>query len=549
MGIIASRAEGERPHKGEQLTAIAWCGILAFAIGLKLWLLIAEAVPFNADEAVVGLMARHILAGRWPTFFYGQAYMGSLDATLVAGVFALLGPSVTGIRLVQIALYAGTVLTTMMLARRVTGSQGAALVTGLLMAVPTLNVTLYSTASLGGYGEALLIGNLLFLLALRIANGKWGKAWPWVLWGLLAGLGFWAFGLTLIYIIPTGMFLARTAWQRREEGQIPRNLALAAAAALVGGAPWLIWAWGRGLGPLLAELMGSAIAGATPGEPLRAVLSHIVNLLLFGVTVTFGLRPPWAVRPLAVALLPLAVLFWIAALAGIRGWPPRSGQARVAWRLMMGMVATLLIGFVLTPFGADPSGRYFVPLWIPLAIVGGGFVAGLWGRGRRSLAVAGLLGILIFHLWGTVEAARRQPPGITTQFDPVTWIDHSYDEALVSFLQEQGETRGYTNYWVAYPLAFLSDEELIYVPRLPYHLDFRYTARDDRYAPYGRMVEESDHVAYITTNHPQLDDLLRRTFRARGISWKEVRIGSYRVFYGLSRPLRPGEVIDGWLAD
>ncbi len=529
--------------------ALAWCGVLAVAIGLKIWLLIVGAVPFNADEAVVGLMARHILAGRWPTFFYGQAYMGSLDATLVAGVFALLGPSVTGIRLVQIALYLGTVLTTMMLARRVSGSQGAALATGLLMAVPTLNVTLYTTASLGGYGEALLIGNLLFLLALRIAEDEGAQAWPWELWGLLAGLGFWAFGLTLIYIIPTGLLLAGRAWQRRVEGRIPRNLALAAAAALVGGAPWLIWAWGRGVGPLMAELLGSAIAGATPGEPLRAVFSHIINLLLFGITVTFGLRPPWAVRPLAAVLLPLAVLFWLAALAGMRSWLPRSGQARVAWRLMLGMVATLLIGFVLTPFGADPSGRYFLPLWIPLAVVGGAFVADLGRRGRRPLALAGLLGILLFHLWGTVEAARRQPPGITTQFDPVTWIDHSYDEALVSFLQEQGETRGYTNYWVAYPLAFLSDEELIYAPRLPYHLDFRYTARDDRYAPYDRLVEESDKVAYITTNHPQLDEALRRTFRALGISWKETRIGNYRVFYGLSRVLRPREVIDGWITD
>jgi hypothetical protein len=37
-------------------------------------------VPLNSDEAVVGLMARHILDGKRPVFYYGQAYMGSLDA-------------------------------------------------------------------------------------------------------------------------------------------------------------------------------------------------------------------------------------------------------------------------------------------------------------------------------------------------------------------------------------------------------------------------------------------------------------------------------------
>jgi hypothetical protein len=37
-------------------------------------------LPFNSDEAIVGLMARHMLQGERPLFFYGQAYLGSLDA-------------------------------------------------------------------------------------------------------------------------------------------------------------------------------------------------------------------------------------------------------------------------------------------------------------------------------------------------------------------------------------------------------------------------------------------------------------------------------------
>src|SRR6266851_2035799 len=66
--------------------------------------LAAGVVPFNADEAIVGLMARHILQGERPVFFYGQAYLGSLDAWLVAGAFAIFGESVWPIRLVQIVL-------------------------------------------------------------------------------------------------------------------------------------------------------------------------------------------------------------------------------------------------------------------------------------------------------------------------------------------------------------------------------------------------------------------------------------------------------------
>ena len=83
---------------------IALPGILLVALLLKGILLYVGVVSFDSDEAVVGLMARHILQGARPIFFYGQAYMGSLDAYLVAGAFALLGESVLAVRVVQLAM-------------------------------------------------------------------------------------------------------------------------------------------------------------------------------------------------------------------------------------------------------------------------------------------------------------------------------------------------------------------------------------------------------------------------------------------------------------
>ena len=78
--------------------------IITLGVALKAALLVYGVVPFNSDEAIVALMARHILRGERPTFFYGQAYMGSLDAWLVAGAFSLLGESVLAIRVVQVLL-------------------------------------------------------------------------------------------------------------------------------------------------------------------------------------------------------------------------------------------------------------------------------------------------------------------------------------------------------------------------------------------------------------------------------------------------------------
>ncbi|NUQ06312.1 MAG: hypothetical protein HUU31_20655, partial [Anaerolineae bacterium] len=140
---------------------------VAFAALIGRGLLLASgSVSFHSDEAVVALMARHILQGERPVFFYGQAYMGSLDAWLVAVGFVLFGESVTAIRLVQSALYLLIVVTGCLAAYRLTGRAALALAAGLLPAVPNTLTALYTTATLGGYNETLLIGNLILILGI-----------------------------------------------------------------------------------------------------------------------------------------------------------------------------------------------------------------------------------------------------------------------------------------------------------------------------------------------------------------------------------------------
>src|SRR5690606_7006654 len=134
-----------------------------------------------------------------------------------------------------------------------------------------------------------------------------------------------------------------------------------------------------------------------------------------------------------------------------------------------------------------------------------------------------------------MQTAFTLPPGITTQFDVLAQIDHRHMPALMQFLREHGETRGYSNYWVAFPLAFASGEELIFAPRLPYHIDQRYSPRDNRYPPYLEAVEASERAAYITTHNPVLDERLRAALAAAEVTYEETLIGDYRIFYALSR--------------
>lgn len=530
----------------------AWLVLaLLLATGLKTWLVAGGWVSFNSDEAVVALMARHILNGARPTFFYGQAYMGSLDAFLVAIAFRIFGEQVWVIRLVQILLYLGVLASTAWLGKQVFNDWRVGALGALLLAIPTVNVTLYTTASLGGYGEALLLGNLILLSALRIGEDRHAGMFPgppywWLICGWLTGIGLWAFGLTLVYSLPALVYLLFIGMQQqRKEPIAPSRLAIAGsvlvAGVLLGAAPWWLFALKNGFQTLLVELTGGAIAGVEGLPWIFQALRHTANLLLFGITVVFGLRPPWDVTWLALPLLPFVLVFWMGVCVFIVNCLHRNGDLRAAQALLVGVVLALLAGFILTPFGADPSGRYFLPLAIPLSLFAAALVVelhtkiGYWALGLVLL-------VLVYNLWGTVQSALHFPPGVTTQFYGPAQVDHRYDQVLIDFLRQHDERRGYGNYWVAYPLDFLSGEELIFVPRLPYHPDFRYTERDDRYQPYDDMVSQAQHVAYITTNHPDLDKYLRGKFKALGATWQEIQIGDYHVFYALSQPVRPHQI-------
>ncbi|HOG78717.1 MAG TPA: glycosyltransferase family 39 protein [Anaerolineaceae bacterium] len=526
---------------------IFWLGlILLVAAGLKLWLLLAERVPFNADEAVVALMARHILQGERPIFFYGQAYMGSLDAWLVAGGFAIFGQQVWVIRLLQTLLYLGTIATTYLIGKTILGSSRTGLIAAALLAVPTVNVTLYTTASLGGYGEAILIGNLMLLAVHAIgqrllsdaplAPRVWGGA---VLWGFLAGLGLWSNALSLIYAIPSGLYLL---WKLRWGSGWRRGWPIIPAALvgfLLGSLPWWLYAAQAGLGHLIGELTGSAVA-VEKGSYALQILNHLFNLILLGGTVTFGFRPPWEVRWLGLPLLPFVLMFWAVVIIFMARGIERKQEHWPERRMIVGVMVVFWLAFILTSFGVDPSGRYFVPTAIPLALIAAETIQQVSQKFWIRLALIAL--VIGFHIYGTIQCALRYPPGITTQFYEPSVVDHRYLPELIDFLKTEGETTGYTNYWVSYPLAFESDESLIFVPRLPYHADLRYTERDDRYAPYDAVVMQSTRAAYITTRNAPLDEYLRAQFTALGITWQERQIGDYQVYYRLSVLVRPEQI-------
>jgi hypothetical protein len=239
-------------------------------------------------------------------------------------------------------------------------------------------------------------------------------------------------------------------------------------------------------------------------------------------------------------LLPFVLIYWLAVLLySLRKFRAEGLASSQSSLVLMGIV--LSVGFILSPYGDDPSGRYFLPFLVPMSVFGAEVIVGQLGD--KKYLELGLVGfLLVFNLGGTIQSSLDNPPGLTTQFDSSTQVDHSRIDELIDFLRSNGITTGYSNYWVSYPLAFLSQEEIIFVPRLPYHADFRYTSRDDRYPPYSDIVASSSQLAYITTRHPDLDEYLENQFQEQDINWQQKEIGDYTVYYQLSRPIHVTEI-------
>lgn len=504
-------------------------GAVGLSLALRGALLAAGAVPFNSDEAVVGLMARHILRGAWPVFFYGQAYMGSLDAWLVAAAFRVFGEAVWPIRLVQVALYTVYLVLLWRLARAWFPDRGVADVAVWLAALPPVLVTTYTTASLGGYGESLVLGVLSLGLGWRVTQPGRPVAWAeWVALGLAAGAAFWTLGLALVYLLPVGLW---AVWVWR--GRVWRPALAAGLGFAVGSAPfWLYnvthaWAAVR----VLLGLDGPA-GGVTLG-----LLERVIGLLFLGLPAVVGMRAPWEATYFPWPVVGgLAVAYAAALWHQWRHRPPMADGARPLLALMGLCFAGL---FLFTGLGRDATGRYFLPLCLPATLLLAEAVRALWRR-RAGWGAATLAGVIAAQLAGNGLAAA-QPDGLTTQFDPRTRWGNAEDAPLIAFLEAEDLTRGYTNYWVAFRLAFLSGERLIYTADLPYKPE-AYSPADNRYPPYVQLVADSAEAAYITTRQPELDAQLRLGLSRLGVAYEETVIGVYRVFHGLSRRVTPAEL-------
>src|SRR5258708_2448109 len=133
----------------------------------------------NIDEGTMGEMAMNIaLRGEHPVFFYGQDYMGALQAYLAAGLFRLFGVSLFTLRLGLVFLFA-LFLISMYLMASLLYTKKLALFSIFLLSLGANSVLYREVQAIGGKPQTLLFGFNAVLLGTWLAlslfpsdNGK-----------------------------------------------------------------------------------------------------------------------------------------------------------------------------------------------------------------------------------------------------------------------------------------------------------------------------------------------------------------------------------------
>lgn len=455
----------------------------AAGIALRIWVLRWPTGALDGDEAVVGLMARHILhQHEFTTFYWGQNYGGSLTAVVMAGVFAIFGSSTATLKAVPIAMSAIAALFVWRLGRRTIGEPGATIAGLAFWVWPTTYVWL-STKERGFYWMCIILGLAFLITALRLVQHP-DQRRDWVVLGLVGGIGWWTSPQMLYFVVPGLIWLLFKVNFEKLRFDLP------VVAGLIGSAPWLVW-----------NARNDWAALITPSRQVdKGYLANIEVLFRRGLPVALGFHSieRWIV-PVVFPIVCVTILVGAAVALARRGPKP--------WFLLLAAATFVLLWGLFPVSGFVGDGRYamFVLPTIVLLVM---HVA------RYPVAqVAVLVAALALSVGGMYRIRDTTDPLAPDVSMP------RHTGPLIDALEARHVSHFDGDYWIAYRVAFETNERIVGSP-----------AAFKRYPPFDRAVAADPNPPAVFVTRSGTGAIYRRGLGRLGIGYERYRAGDFSVY-------------------
>lgn len=519
-------------HKYVHVDSYGLYALSLIALATTLRLILIPSWPIsNSDEGTVGLMALHILRqGKIPVFFYGQGYIGSLEAILAAPLFGFFGPSYFTLRFGLVLLYTLFMLN-MYLLTSILFTKRLALFTLLLLCFGSETMLTLQLTAIGGHPDMFFFASLLPLYALLLARSAsdmplrrehWARILAYAGWGLLAGLALWTDPLLIPYVCASGWLLWRFCHREMRSPVvlvlllglvlplipvIIYNISVPITLSTIAFFGAAFWVHGMTLevAPPLMRVAGTLFV-ALPRTSGGNVLCSIPHTWpLFTPQKTYAIpciimNGLWGVGVLVLMLITAALAFVayrrLRRARRLQPWTTeqqREAAGFFAQLLLIG--STLFIVLVYTSSssaGLTPwtSTRYLISVPIALPAV-------LWPLWRAGAAIkrkllAYCLKMLSAALLVAVFLSFALGWFHTLQLIPVAQANLRQDADLINTLLNRGITHMYTDYWTCGRIAFESQERIICSV-----VDERLQPGVNRYPPYTAIVKADTQASWV----------------------------------------------------
>src|SRR6266478_911258 len=174
-------------------------GLLVLIAAARFAILLTSQTHVHSDEAIIGLMAKHILEGRhFPFYMYGQPYNAGAgwEAYLAAVAFAFFGVNVISLKSCIVVLSLVCLFLFYRMCQALYDERAALLATIAFALAPSLLKWHFQVRGYSWYFLSIPLLTILFLSIESTPNRRWPL---FLLFGAVSGLSIWSLELGIAF--------------------------------------------------------------------------------------------------------------------------------------------------------------------------------------------------------------------------------------------------------------------------------------------------------------------------------------------------------------